>query len=416
MATGAPVAGRITPRPPWHTIARMAGAETARSDHIVELLRAAPLIDGHNDLLWALRNAREKGDEELDVGEPSPAFHTDLPRLEEGGVRGQFWSVYVPSDLPADQAVIQTLEQVDAFLQLLGTHPDRLELARTADDVERIAANGQVASMIGVEGGHSLGGSLGTLRVLAELGAGYLTLTHNDDTAWADSATGLHSNGGLTTFGEEVVRELNRLGMLVDLSHVSEDTMRQAIEVSRAPVIFSHSNARALSDVPRNVPDDVIELVGSTGSVVMVTFVPWFLTPEGAKANDAEWEEIRRLKAEHPDDPDAVRAAVEEMEETQPTPPSSISDVADHVDHIRKLAGIDHIGVGSDFDGLEGMPEGLEDVSKYPALFAHLADRGYTDEDLTKIAGRNVLRVMREAERVATELRSERSTSGDSAS
>jgi membrane dipeptidase len=372
-------------------------------DRIVELLRAAPLIDGHNDLLWSLRAAREKDDEQPDVGEPTPRFHTDLPRLEAGGVRGQFWSVYVPSDLPTDQAVIQTFEQVDAFLRLLRTHPDRLELARTADDVERISAHGKVASMIGVEGGHSIGGSLGTLRVLEELGARYLTLTHNDDTAWADSGTGLHTNGGLTAFGEEVVRELNRLGVLVDLSHVSEDTMRQAIEVSRAPVIFSHSNARALCDVPRNVPDDVIELVGRSAGVIMVTFVPWFLTAEGAKANEAEWEEIRRLRAEHPDDADAVRAAVEDMEKTQPTPPSSISDVADHIDHIRDLAGIAHIGVGSDFDGLEGMPDGLEDVSTYPALFTELADRGYADDDLTQIAGRNVLRVMRAAERVATD-------------
>ena len=382
----------------------MAESEGRAEDRIVELLRAAPLIDGHNDLLWALRAAHEDG-EEPDVGEAAPNFHTDLPRLEAGGVRGQFWSVYVPSDLPTDQAVIRTFEQVDGFLRLLRTHPDRLELARTADDVERIAAHGKVASMIGVEGGHSIGGSLGTLRVLAELGARYLTLTHNDDTAWADSATGLHTNAGLTAFGDEVVRELNRLGVLVDLSHVSDDTMRQAIEISRAPAIFSHSNARALCDVPRNVPDDVIELVGRSGGVMMVTFVPWFLTAEGAKANQAEWKEIRRLKAEHPDDPDAVRAAVDEMEKTQPTPPSSVSDVADHVDHIRDLAGIDHIGVGSDFDGLEGMPDGLEDVSTYPALFAELADRGYADGELSKIAGQNVLRAMRAAELVAAELR-----------
>ena len=371
------------------------------AESIVKLLRAAPLIDGHNDLLWALRRAREEGQEEADVGRPSPQFHTDLPRLEASGLRGQFWSVYVPSDLPADQAVVQTLEQVDSFLQLLRAHPDRLELARTADDVERIASEGKIASMIGVEGGHSIGGSLGTLRVLAELGARYLTLTHNDDTAWADSGTGLGTNGGLTTFGEEVVRELNRLGVLVDLSHVSAHTMRRSIEVSTAPVIFSHSNARALCDVPRNVPDDVIELVGRTGGVVMATFVPWFLNAEGAKANEAEWEEIRRLKEAHPDDPDAVRAAIEEMEKTQPTPPSSASDVADHIDHIRDVAGIDHIGVGSDFDGLPQMPDGLEDVSKYPALFEELRGRGYADEDLVKIAGQNVLRVMREAERVS---------------
>jgi len=371
------------------------------TERIVELLRAAPLIDGHNDLLWAFRKAREDGQDDADLASSAPRFHTDLPRLEAGGLRGQFWSVYVPSDLPTDQAVIQTLEQVDAFLQLLRAHPDRLELARTADDVERIAAERRVASMIGIEGGHSIGGSLGTLRVLAELGARYLTLTHNDDTGWADSGTGLGTNGGLTTFGEDVVRELNRLGVMVDLSHVSADTMRQAIEVSTAPVIFSHSNAQALCDVPRNVPDDVIELLGRTGGVMMATFVPWFLNAEGAKANATEWEEIRRLKEQHADDPDAMRAAVDELEKTLPTPPSSLSDVADQIDHIRDVAGIDHIGVGSDFDGLLEMPDGLEDVSRYPALFAELADRGYTDGDLTKIAGQNVLRVMRAAEGVA---------------
>ena len=374
---------------------------TLEETRIVELLRAAPLIDGHNDLIWALRKARENG-ESHDVGGSAPRLHTDLPRLERGGVRGQFWSVYVPSDLADPHAAVtMTLEQIDALFALVRAHPDRLELARTADDVERIAATGRVASMIGVEGGQSIGSSLGALRILAGLGAGYLTLTHNDDTPWADSGTGERAHGGLTTFGEEVVRELNRLGMLVDLSHTSEDTMRQAIEVSSAPVVFSHSNARALCDVPRNVPDDVIELVGRTDGVICATFVPWFLTAEGAEANEAEWREIRRLKEEHPDDPDAVRAAVEEMEETQPTPPSSVRDVADHIDHIREIAGIDHVGVGSDFDGLPGMPEGLEDVSTYPGLFAELADRGYGDEDLAKVAGRNVLRVMRAAERVA---------------
>ena len=368
---------------------------------LVELLRSAPLLDGHNDLVWELRQAEERG-ERIDVEAGAPTLHTDLDRLEAGGLRAQFWSAYVPSDLTDPHAAVtMTLEQVDAVHRLVRAHPDRLAFARTADDVERIAGTGKVASMIGIEGGQSIGGSLGALRALATLGAGYLTLTHNDDTPWADSATGERVHGGLTPFGERVVRELNRLGLLVDLSHTSEVTMRQAIEVSRAPVVFSHSNARALCDVPRNVPDDVIELVGRTGGTVCVTFVPWFLTAEGASANAAAWEETRRLRAEHPDDPDAVRAAMERYDEEHPVPPSSVADVADHVDHVRTLAGVDHVGIGSDFDGSPGMPTGLEDVARYPALFEELARRGYSDEDLRKVAGRNVLRVMREAERVA---------------
>ena len=338
------------------------------------------------------------------MGASAPGLHTDLARLEAGGVRGQFWSVYVPSDLvDPHAAVTMTLEQVEVVLELLECHPERLELARSADDVERIARAGKVASMVGVEGGQSIGGSLGVLRLLARLGAAYLTLTHNDDTPWADSATGERAHGGLTTFGEEVVLELNRLGVLVDLSHTSEDTMRQAIAVSRAPVLFSHSNARALCDVPRNVPDEVLELVGRTRGTICVTFVPWFLTAEGAAANAAEWEETRRLRAEHPDDPELVRAAMERYDTEHPVPAASVADVADHVDHIRGVAGIDHIGVGSDFDGSPGMPTGLQDVSCYPALFAELSQRGYSDEDLTKIAGGNVLRVLRTAERVAAE-------------
>jgi membrane dipeptidase len=369
---------------------------------VLDLPRAAPLIDGHNDLLWELRQGKDPAD---------PTLMTDLPRMAAGGVGGQFWSVYVPSDLPADTAVTMTLEQIDALLDMVRSNPDRLELAQSADDVERIAAAGRVASMIGVEGGHSIGGSLGTLRVMAELGMGYMTLTHNDDTPWADSATGDHPHGGLTRFGEEVVREVNRCGWLVDLSHTSDDTMRQAIEVSEAPVIFSHSSARALCDVPRNVPDDVLELVGRTGGVVMVTFVPSFLVAEGAEYNRVAWAEARRLRAEHPDDPEAVRAAMDVWFEANPGPPATVSDVADHIDHVRDVAGIDHIGIGSDFDGAPTMPEGLEDVSGYPALFEELASCGYGDGDLAKVAGRNVLRVMREAERMAARLRAERSPS-----
>jgi membrane dipeptidase len=373
---------------------------------MTDLLRDAPLIDGHNDLLWALREARLQG-EPLGPSGPAPSLHTDLPRLRTGGVGGQFWSVYVPSDLAPVDAVTQTLEQIDAFFELVGGNPGSLEQARTADDVERIAASGRVASMIGVEGGHAIGSSLGTLRMLARLGAGYMTLTHNDDTPWADSATGDRSHGGLTPFGEAVVRELNREGVLVDLSHVSDDTMRQAIDVSAAPVVFSHSSARALCDVPRNVPDDVLELAGRAGAVVQASFVPWFLTKEGAEANAAGLAEWDRLKHQMPDDPDAVRIAMDAWFEAQPTPPSSLADVADHIDHIRDVAGVDAIGIGSDFDGVQGLPDGLADVSRYPALFEELSSRGYTDEDLSKIAGRNVLRVMREAERVSSTLRAE---------
>jgi membrane dipeptidase len=363
---------------------------------VLDLLRAAPLIDGHNDLLWELRQGRDPAD---------PTLMTDLPRMAAGGVGGQFWSVYVPSDLPADRAVTMTLEQTDALLDMVRRNPDRLELAWSADDVERIAAAGRVASMIGVEGGHAIGASLGTLRVLAELGMGYLTLTHNDDTPWADSATGEHSHGGLTGFGEEVVHQVNRCGWLVDLSHTSDDTMRQAIEVSEAPVIFSHSSARALCDVPRNVPDDVLELVGRTGGVVMVTFVPSFVAAAGGEFNQVFWAEARRVRAEHPDDPEAVRTAMDAWFEAHPGPSATVSDVADHIDHVREVAGINHVGIGSDFDGAPTMPEGLEEVSGYPALFEELASRGFGDEDLMKVAGRNLLRVIREAERVAAQLR-----------
>ena len=386
----------------------MSAASRTSTDHIVALLRAAPLIDGHTDLPWEIRGSRAKGEGEPDVSEAVPRLQTDLPRLAAGGVGGQFWSVYVPSDLPPVEAVTATLEQIDLVHELVRRHPDRLETARTAADVERIAATGRVASMIGVEGGHSIGNSLGTLRALARLGAGYLTLTHNDDTAWADAATGDHPHGGLTRFGEEVVRELNRCGVLVDLSHVSDHTMRQAIEVSEAPVVFSHSSARALCDVTRNVPDDVLETVARTGGVVMVTFVPSFVAAAGAEANRAGWAEARRLREEHPDDPGVVGAAMDVWFAALGEVPATVGEVADHVDHIRDVAGIEHIGIGSDFDGAPSMPAGLEDVSRFPALFAELAERGYTDEDLLKIAGRNVLRVMREAERVAERLQAAR--------
>lgn len=371
------------------------------TDRVTDLLREAPLIDGHDDLLWEMRHAREKGRGEADIGAACPQFQTDLPRMRAGAVGGQFWSVYAPSGWAPERALAAALERIDELRRLVLAHPDRLAHARTAADVEEVAASGKIASLIGVEGGHMIAGSLGILRILAELGARYLTLTHNDDTPWADSATGDQAHGGLTPFGEEVIGELNRLGVLVDLSHTSDETMRDAIAVSAAPVIFSHSSARALCDVPRNVPDDVLRLLAANGGLIMVTFVPWFLTPEGAAANAAGWAEVQRIKERHRDDEKARTEAFETYFREHPAPRTTAKDVADHIDHVRRVAGIDHIGIGSDFDGSTSMPADLGDVSCYPTLFAELAARGYSDDDLSKIAGRNVLRVMREAERVA---------------
>lgn len=388
------------------------GPTPAPDRRIAEVLRAAPLIDGHNDLLWELRNRAGHDLDAMDVSEPRPELMTDIPRLRAGCVGGQFWSVYVPSDLPGDRAVTATLEQIDALRRMIERYPRDLAPARTAAEVEAAAAGGRIASLVGVEGGHSIGCSLGALRMLAALGAGYMTLTHNDNTPWADAATDEPVHRGLTRFGEEVVREMNRLGVLVDLSHVSPDTMRHAIEVSEAPVLFSHSSARALCDVPRNVPDDVLARVGETGGVVLVTFVPSFVAPEGAEANAVVWEEARRLRALHPDDPEAVRSAMEAWFATHPDPPATVAQVADHIEHVIELAGIDHVGVGSDFDGAGSMPAGLEDVSAYPSLFAELSARGHDDGSLARIAGRNVLRLMREAETVSERVRAERPPSG----
>jgi membrane dipeptidase len=314
--------------------------------------------------------------------------------------------VYVPSDLPGHEAVTQTLEQIDGFYRLLARYPDHLEQARAASDVERARDAGRIASMIGVEGGQAIGNALGALRMLARLGATYMTLTHNDDLAWADSATGDHPHGGLTRFGEEVVREMNRLGMLVDCSHVSDDVMRQAIEVSEAPVVFSHSGARALADVPRNVPDDVLESVGRTGGVVMATFVPWFVTKEGAQQNRAWWAEVHRLRQVHGDDRDAVERASDAWEGEHTPPSVTAGNVADHIDHIRAVAGIESIGVGGDYDGVSTMGDELVDVSTYPLIFEELRSRGYSDDDLRAVAGGNVLRLMRANEAVADRLRS----------
>ena len=331
---------------------------------------------------------------------------TDIPRLRAGRVGGQFWSVYVPVDLQGDAAVSATLEQIDAVHEMVRRYPSAFALARTAADVERAIAAGKVASMIGVEGGHSIDSSIATLRMLHRLGAGYMTLTHSKNVPWADSCSDTPKVQGLSPFGEEVVREMNRLGMLVDLSHVSPDTMADAIRVSQAPVIFSHSAARAVADSVRNVPDDILRQMPKNGGIVMVTFVPGFISPQTAEHSRRATAETERLRAQFPDDAAAQKKALDAWTAANPAPRATLTQVADHIDHIRKVAGIDHIGLGGDFDGITSVVQGLENVSTYPALMAELSKRGYSDDDIAKITSRNILRVMRAAEAVAARLQS----------
>jgi membrane dipeptidase len=373
------------------------------------LHKQSPLIDGHNDYPWALRENANRDLDQLDITKPQPSIMTDIPRLRAGGVGGQFWSVYVPADAPAP--VTATLEQIDIVHRMMRKYPDTFELALTADDIERVFKKGKIASLIGMEGGHSIDRSLGALRMFSRLGARYMTLTHSRNIPWADSATDTPALGGLSPFGEQVVREMNWLGMLVDLSHVSPDTMADAIAVSQAPVIFSHSSARALNDVPRNVPDNILQLLPKNGGVIMVTFVPGFLSSKVAAWNRLQTEEENRLKQKLANDPAALTTALDAWTKSNPAPRATIADTADHIDHIKKIAGIDHIGLGGDFDGITSVPQGLEDVSTYPALTAELLRRGYKDDEIKKILGLNVLRVMRAAERVAAQLQKERAAS-----
>jgi membrane dipeptidase len=375
------------------------------------LHKQVPLIDGHNDYPWALREKAARDMSKLDIARPQPSIMTDIERLRSGGVGGQFWSVYVPVELTGQTAVTATLEEIDTVYQMIRRYPETFELALTADDVERIFKKGKIASLIGMEGGHSIDNSLAALRMFHRLGARYMTLTHTKNTPWADSATDDPKSNGLSPFGEEVVREMNWLGMLVDLSHVSPDTMADAIRVSAAPVIFSHSSARALNDVPRNVPDNILQLLPKTGGVVMVTFVPGFLSPKVAAWNKLQTAEQTRLTAQFPNDANAVKNGVDAWTKANPAPPALLTEAADHIDHIRKVAGIDHIGLGGDFDGITAVVKGLEDVSTYPALTAELLRRGYKDEEVKKILGLNILRVVREAERVSKKLQSERGPS-----
>ena len=380
--------------------------ERARALH-----KKSPLIDGHNDYPWALRENAQRDLDKLDISRSQPSIMTDIARLRAGGVGGQFWSVYVPADLAGQSAVTATLEQIDIVHRMMRKYPGTFELALTADDVERVFRKGKIASLIGMEGGHSIDNSLGALRMFYRLGARYMTLTHGRNVPWADSATDDPALGGLSPFGEQVVREMNWLGMLVDLSHTSPDTMIDAIRVSEAPVIFSHSSARALTDVPRNVPDVVLRLMPKNGGVVMVTFVPGFLSPKVAAWTATQTAEQNRLTKQFPTDEAAVKAGLAAWTAANPAPRASLADAADHIDHIRKIAGIDHIGLGGDFDGITSVPEGLEDVSKYPALTAELLRRGYKDADILKILGQNVLRVMRNAEAVSKSLQARRQPS-----
>jgi membrane dipeptidase len=381
-----------------------------------------PIIDGHNDLPMQLRGRFGYRVEGLD--EPRPELQTDIPRLRAGRVGGQFWSVYVPSDLPEPQAAVATMEQIDAVYRLVAAHPGDLAIAYTADDVERIIGEGRIASLIGIEGGHSIATSLGVLRAFARLGVRYMTLTHNHNTSWADSAAAGPAVQGLNDDGRAVVREMQRIGILVDLSHVAPVTMNAALDTAFAPVIFSHSGARAVHDHPRNVPDDVLTRLRDNGGIVQLTFVAPFVSAESRawqRAADAEWQRLGLPdlvdgwpRAPRPaEDPATVTPAVfaDPMAEpafrawasVNPRPVVTIAQVADHIDHARDVAGIDHVGLGGDFDGTPDLPEGLTDVSGYPRLLAELSSRGWSDADLDKLTGRNILRVLRESERLAQE-------------
>jgi membrane dipeptidase len=380
-----------------------------------KLLDQVPLVDGHNDVPWEMRNRVKNHLAQLDLRSDTSVLekrmHTDIARLRKGGVGGQFWSVYIPAENAGPESVRMVMEQIDVVHRLAELYPDTFEIATSADDVVRIHKAGRIASLIGMEGGHSIDNSLGVLRQLYAAGARYMTLTHSKNVAWADSGTDKPEHGGLTRFGEEVVREMNRLGMLVDLSHVSPDTMKDALAVTQAPVIFSHSSARALDAHPRNVPDDVLRMIPANGGVVMVTFVPSFLSEEVRAWNADEDAAEARLKTLHPEDPDRVKSELEAWTKEHPAPKATLAQAADHIEHVRQLAGVDHVGIGSDFDGITATPLGLEGVDAYPVLLAELLRRGWTDEEVKKLAGLNVLRAFREAEKVAERLRKERPAS-----
>ncbi|WP_128375836.1 dipeptidase [Streptomyces cavernae] len=368
----------------------------------LNLLADFPIVDGHNDLPWALREQVRYNLDARDIAaDQSAHLHTDLRRLRAGGVGAQYWSVYVRADLPG--ALTSTLEQIDCVRQLIDRHPKDLRAASTAADMEAARSEGRIASLMGAEGGHSIENSLGALRGLYALGVRYMTLTHNDNIPWADSATDEPRVGGLTAFGHEVVREMNRLGMLVDLSHVAATTMRAALDTSVAPVIFSHSSARAVCDHPRNIPDDVLERLPGNGGIAMVTFVPKFVLQEAVDWTAAADENMRAHGFHHLDTTADAMKVHRAFEEQHPRPVATVSTVADHLDHMREVAGVDHIGIGGDYDGTAFTPDGLSDVSGYPNLIAELLTRGWSTTDLAKLTWQNAVRVLGAAEDVARE-------------
>jgi membrane dipeptidase len=406
-------------------LAASAVAGDSEMQRVARVLAQTPLIDGHNDLPWELRE-RFAGDlSKVDLGASTaalvppagaPPLMTDIPRLRQGLVGAQFWSVWIPVDIKGPQAVQMTLEQIDLVKAMCARYPQDLAMAYTAADITRLHAAHRIASLIGVEGGHQINDSLAVLRAYYEAGARYMTLTHSFNTAWADSATDTPVHHGLTPFGKEVVREMNRLGMLVDLAHVSEDTMRAALSVSEAPVIFSHSSARALVDHPRDVSDEVLRLVARNGGVVMVNFAPNYVS-DVRRRWDAERAAERARENSPPfgglyiGQPERSAAALAAWEQAHPKPPATLADVADHIEHIRQVAGVEHVGLGSDFDGIPETPVGLDGVDKFPMLLAELARRGWSDAQLAAVAGKNLLRVMAQAEAVSARLRTTRAPS-----
>jgi len=380
----------------------------AALEHARKLLESAPLIDGHNDLPWEIRESKTapRNVAAYDLRKRAPK-HTDLSRLAAGKVGAQFWSIYVPGEIKDSGYARVQLEQFDIARRMIARYPDRLALALTADDIERNFKRGRIGSLLGMEGGHVIENSLGALRAYYALGARYLTLTHNVTLDWADAALDTARHQGLTEFGKEVVREMNRLGMLVDLSHVSPGVMSDALDVTESPVIFSHSSARALTNHPRNVPDSILARLPRNGGVVMVTFVPAFVSPEAAVWDTEAQRERERLKSTVSDTAERRRLE-DEWKTAHPQPQATLAQVADHIEHVRKVAGVDHVGIGSDFDGIDTVPEGLEDVSMFPNLFAELIRRGWSDADLKKLAGGNILRVLRAAEATAARLQKSR--------